>query len=178
MQFCPNCGFQIAEASNFCPKCGHSLQGLNQQSISPLNESQEVAYYKGKGEIVIKTTKQKGLATKVAVLTFTGPLGYLIWGRDKKRTVKGRGNLVVTNKAIYCAGRDYPFEKIVSFVKQRDSILLEVDVGGTGYRSSGWEDVLKSGIAEGYTVKLKIWTRDVNRLFDALEKAKFSKIKF
>ena len=178
MQFCPNCGFKIEEASNFCPKCGHSLQGQDQQPIPLLNDTQEVAYYKGEGEIVIKTTKQKGLAAKVAVLAFTDPLGYLIWGRDKKRTVEGRGSLVITNKAIYCAGRNYPFENIVSFVRQRDSILVEVDVGGTGYRSSGWEDVLKSGVAEGYTVELEIWTRDVNKAFNALEKAKFSKIQF
>jgi hypothetical protein len=35
----------------------------------------EVAYYKGEGEVIIKT-KQKGLATYVAILILTGSWGY------------------------------------------------------------------------------------------------------
>lgn len=178
MLFCSSCGSQVAENSNFCSRCGRPLRVTVQQPVPTPAESQEIAYYKGEGEVIIKTAKQKGLATKVAVLTFTGPLGFLIWGRDKRSTVRGYGSLIVTNKAIYCAGKEYPFEKIGSMFNQTNSILLEIDVSKNGYRESGWEDVLKSGVAEGYTVELEIRTRDVDRVFNALEQARFSEIKF
>jgi hypothetical protein len=36
----------------------------------------------------------------------------LAFGRDKKSKSKAKGKLVVTNKSIYVAGNEYPYEKI------------------------------------------------------------------
>ncbi|MGD8506909.1 MAG: hypothetical protein PVF15_09655 [Candidatus Bathyarchaeota archaeon] len=121
MSFCPKCGFEMSEALNFCPKCGCSLKGPAQPSIATQDELQETAFYKGEGNVIVKTIKRQGVVTKVGVYLLTGPLGYLIWGRDKKKKVKGVGSLIVTNKAIHFAGRDYPFKRIGSVVKQGNS---------------------------------------------------------
>jgi len=177
MPFCPNCGFEILETLNFCPKCGHSLRGSTQPSVAKSMELQETAFYRGEGSMVVKTITQQGVVTKVGVLLFTGPLGYLIWGRDKKKKVTGTGSLIVTNKSIYFAGRDYPFERIGSIVKQGNSILVEVNVSKNSAYGSGWIDVVRTGITgESVTVELEIRTSDVNNVFNALEQARFSKI--
>ena len=49
----------------FCAQCGHPFQSLAHKPFHAFSESQEVAYYKGEGEIFVRTKKQKGLATKV-----------------------------------------------------------------------------------------------------------------
>src|SRR3990170_7912082 len=153
MTFCPNCGFQISEALNFCPKCGYSLKGSGPppppppaQSPITSTETQETAFYKGEGNMIVKTVKKQGVAMKVGVYLFTGPIGYLIWGRDKKKKVKGVGSLIVTNKTIYFAGRDYPFERIGSIIKQGNSVLVEVDISQNSLYGSGWVDMVRTGI--------------------------------
>jgi len=179
MPFCPKCGFEMSEALNFCPKCGYSFKGSAQPSITTPTELQETAFYKGEANMIVKTIKQQGVVTKVGVFVFTGPLGYLIWGRDKKKKVKGIGSLIVTNKAIYFAGREYPFERIGSIVRQGDSILVEVDVSKGSSFGSGWTDIVRTGITgESCTVELEIKTNDVNNVFNAFEQARLSKIKF
>jgi hypothetical protein len=39
-----------------------------------------------------------------------GPIGYVAIDRDKTRKTKAKGTLVVTEKAIYCAGNVYPYD--------------------------------------------------------------------
>ena len=72
MTVCPNCGFQLSEALNFCPKCGYSLKGP--ASIPPppqfpaaSPETQETGFYKGEGNMAVKTIKKQGVAVKVGV---------------------------------------------------------------------------------------------------------------
>ena len=53
-----------------------------------------------------------------------GPIGYVAIGRDKTRKTNAKGTLVVTEKAIYCAGNVYPYDAVLAFTKKRKSILL------------------------------------------------------
>lgn len=77
---------------------------------------------------------------------------------------------MVTNKALYCAGNEYPFDKILSITKQgrfRKSISLQFDSAMTAGRTAG-----------GYTVEVELKTDDIDSLFTALEQARLSKIVF
>jgi hypothetical protein len=85
----------------------------------------------------------------------------------------------VTNKAIHFAGRDYPFERIGSIIKQGNSILVEVDVSKESSFGSGRADIVRMGITgESCAVELEIQTEDVDKVFNALEQARLSKAKF
>jgi hypothetical protein len=106
-----------------------------------------------------------------------GPIGYVAFGRDKTRKSKAEGTLVVTNKAIYCAGNDYPFDRILSITKQgtiSKSIILtfEKDVGGGGRAEGGF-----GGIG-GLSIEVELKTKDIDGLFRALENAKMAGIRF
>jgi hypothetical protein len=85
----------------------------------------------------------------------------------------------VTNKSIYFAGRDYPFERIGSIIKHGNSILAEVDVSPNSLYGSGWIDIVRTGITGvSCSVELEIQTREVDKVFNPLEQARLSKIKF
>jgi hypothetical protein len=183
MPFCVNCGSQMATGAKFCPNCGNALpqQSTPQiaapvaPTISASNESQETAYFKGEGELVVKRTEHRGAGRKVASLAL-GPVGYLAFGRDKTRKSKAEGMLVVTNEAIYCAGNDYPFDRIISITKQgtiSKSIVLtfEKDVEAGGRASGG-----ALGIG-GLSIEVELKTRDIDALFRGLERAKMAGIK-
>jgi len=176
MPFCPNCGFEI-EVLNFCPKCGYSLKGPAPTSITKPTEPQETVFYRGEGNMIVKTIKQQGLVTKVGVYLFTGPIGYLIWGRDKKKKVTGLGSLIITNRAIYFAGRKYPFDRIGSLTKQGNSIFVDVDVTKESSYGTAWVDIVRTGITgESCSVELEIQTNDVDKVSNALEQARFSEM--
>ena len=97
----------------------------------------------------------------------------MFFGRDKKKKVSGTGSLIVTNKAIYFAGRDYPFDRIGSIIKKGNSIFVEVDVSKNSAYGSGWTDVIKTGIGgESLSVELEIQTNDVGNVSNALEEAR------
>lgn len=164
MPFCQKCGTQYAEGATFCSKCGASVTGATQQV------EKEKAYFKGEGELIIKRTKHKGIGTKAASWLALGPVGYLAFGRDKKSKSKAKGSLVITNKAIYCAGNEYPYEKILSITKQgtiSKSISLQFDT-----------EMTAGGAAGGYTVEVELKTNDIDSLFSALEQARMSKVSF
>lgn len=77
---------------------------------------------------------------------------------------------MVTNKAIYVAGNEYPYEKILSITKQgtiRKSIALQFDT-----------EMSSGSTAGGYTLEVELKTDDVDSLFKALEQAKLSKVAF
>jgi len=136
---------------------------------------EEKAYFKGEGELIVKRTEHRGAGRKIASWLAGGPVGYLAFGRDKTKKSKAKGTLVVTNKAIYCAGNDYPFDRILSITKQgriRKSIVLTfekgVEAGGRG-----------GGVGSGtYSVEVELKTDRIDELFSALEQAKMSGIKF
>jgi hypothetical protein len=144
MPFCNNCGAQLQEGVKFCNNCGAPTQPQQQvvQSAIPQNvtskEPEEIAYYKGEGELIIKRTEHRGAARKtMGILAGIGTLGvgYVLIGKDKTRKSKAEGQLIVTNKAIYCAGNDYPFDRIISITKQgtlSKSIVISEDTCWTG----------------------------------------------
>ena len=177
MAFCPNCGFEMSESLNFCPKCGYSLKAPLQYPAPISTEVREIEYYKGEGNVIVRTITQQGTVIKAGVFLLTGPLGYLIWGRDKKKKVTGTGSLIVTNKAIYFAGRDYPFDRIGSIIKKGNSIFIEVDVSKNSAYGSGWVDVVRTGIGgQSISVELEIQTNDVDKVSEALEQARLPNI--
>lgn len=187
--FCGQCGNQAPDNYKFCPACGAQLLTPNQTSAptntmsnqpqTQSNSEEEIEYYRGQGELVVKKTEHRGAGRKVAGLAFapaTLGLSYLAFGRDKTRKSKAEGTIVVTNKAIYCAGNDYPFDRILSITKEgrfHKSIVLtfekEVGVGG---RAEG-------GIAGvgGMSIEMEIKTEDVDGLFRGLEDAKLHKVR-
>ena len=178
MVFCSNCGASVQEGTKFCPSCGKPMQlGGSSAQVSQESEDVERAFFKGEGELVVKRTEHRGAGRKVASFLAGGPLGYVAFGRDKTRKSKAEGSLVVTNKAIYCAGNDYPFDRILSITKQgtiSKSIVLtfEKDVAAGGRAEGGF-----SGIG-GMSVEVELKTKDIDGLFRGLEQAKMSKVKF
>jgi tetratricopeptide (TPR) repeat protein len=156
---CLRCGIQLAERFAFCGKCGAYIAGI------PI-QVEEKAYFSGEGELYVKRARAR---TKTAPLLARGIMGYLTIGRKKgrkahTRTRKARGRLVVTNKALYCAGNKYAFDKILSITKQgrrRKSISLQFDTAIATEETAG-----------DYTVEITLETDDVDSLFNALEQAK------
>jgi hypothetical protein len=181
MPFCTKCGFE-GDILNFCPNCGYATKQPNQSSTKTSSEKQETAYYKGEGNMIVKTVKKQGTAIKVGIYLLAGPMGYLIFGRDKKKKVTGTGSLIVTDKSIYFAGRDYPYDRIGSITTEGNSVMVEVDVSKNCTNGSGWIDVLSNvagGLAgETVSIELEITTSDVNNVFHAFEQARFSKVAF
>lgn len=136
-----------------------------------MSPEEEKAFFKGEGELIVKRTRHKGLATKAASWLVLGPVGYIAFGRDKKQKTRAKGTLVVTNKAIYCAGNEYPFDKVISLTQQgmiSKSIVLTLE---KSYTEPG-------GLTGGLSYEIEIKTGDVDKLFKALEEARLSKVKF
>ena len=76
-------------------------------------------YYRGEGELLVRTTKHHGAGRKAASFIAGGGIGYLVAGRDSKRTTKSKGTIVVTNKAVYCAGNKFEFDNILAMTRKR-----------------------------------------------------------
>jgi RNA polymerase subunit RPABC4/transcription elongation factor Spt4 len=173
---CPACNKTISSENNFCPYCATDLRVQSAPvRITGARESGETAYFKGEGELVVKRTEHRGAGRKVASLAM-GPVGYLAFGRDKTRKSSAKGTLVVTNEAIYCAGNDYPFDRIISITKQgtiSKSVVLtfEKDVEAGGRAGGG---VLGVG---GMSIEVELKTSDIDSLFRGLERAKMAGIK-
>jgi len=171
LAFCSNCGKEIELTTKFCPNCGASIG-----AASPPGSvvAEERSYFKGEGELIVKRTKHKGAGAKAASWLFLGPVGYVAFGRDKTRKSKAEGSLVVTNKAIYCAGNDYPFDKILSVTKEgriSKSLVLNFEKGEGGGEQGGL-------LAPGMTVEMEIKTKDIDALMRGLEEAKMSHVQF
>jgi hypothetical protein len=180
MPFCSNCGTQVAEGTKFCPKCGTPIQQVptsTQQPVPPAGETIEKAYFRGEGELVVKRTEHRGAARKAVSFLAGGPVGYVVFGRDKTAKTTAKGTLVVTNKAIYCAGNKYPFDRILSITKQgtiSKSIVLtfEKDVSAGGRAEGG---IMGVG---GLSVEVELKTKDIDALFQALEQARMESVQF
>ena len=200
--FCGDCGKKNTGKSKFCSGCGTKLVAPENESpkqhakkltsardelvdkvetmqaedsIHKLEEGKEKVYYRGEGELLVRTTKHHGTGRKVASFIAGGGVGYLIAGRDSKKTTKSKGTIVVTNKAVYCAGNKFEFDNILAMTKKgtfQKKIHLTLDktmaTGGEGGALSG----------NRVSVEIEIQTDDIDGLFKGLENARMSGVAF
>ena len=164
----------------FCSTCGASLKTQVQGPLSPQMPvagpapQQEKAYWKGEGELIVKKTMAKGAGAKAASWLALGPVGYVAFGRDKKSKSKAEGTMVVTERAIYCAGNEYEFDKILSVTQEggfSKSIVLTFERGEGGGNQGGL-------LGGGMTVEVEIKAKDADGLFKGLEQARMSNVRF
>jgi len=184
--FCQECGKEIDDGSKFCSGCGAIQNKTTQQTgvnnstaLSNMDKTppdsqveKEREYYRGEGELIVKRTEHRGAGRKAVSFIAGGGIGYLAFGRDKTRKSKAKGTIIITNKAIYCAGNDYPFDRILSITKGgriSKSIILtfekEVAAGGRS-EGSGF------GGTGGMSIEIEIKTQDIEGMFKGLENAK------
>jgi hypothetical protein len=171
--FCNNCGNECDIENKFCSNCGTKVADLvteDQQDDSEVKRitetydpEKEKAYFSDDGEIIVKRTEHRGSGRKIASWLVGGPIGYVALGRDKTRKTKAEGTLVVTNKALYCAGNVYPYDKVISITRNRKSILLIL---------------VKEFEEQRFTSTLELKTDDKDGLFKALEAARMNQIQF
>lgn len=72
----------------------------------------------------------------------------------------------MTQKALYCAGNEYKFDKILSLARTgriTKSVLVNFEKDVAGQR---------------YDIQLEIRTKEMDRLFAGLEDARMSKVGF
>lgn len=200
--FCSGCGNKNAAKAKFCSGCGGKLVAAEEktpkklkkelkstrdelvekvetmqaeESIHKLEEGKEKVYYRGEGELLVRTTKHHGTGRKVASFIAGGGVGYLIAGRDSKKTTKSKGTIVVTNKAVYCAGNKFEFDNILAMTKKgtfQKKIHLTLDktmaTGGEGGALSG----------NRISIEIEIQADDIDGLFKGLENARMSGVEF
>ena len=200
--FCNGCGKKNAAKAKFCSGCGGKLVAAEEktpkklkkelkstrddlvekvetmqaeESIHKLQEGKEKVYYRGEGELLVRTTKHHGTGRKVASFVAGGGIGYLVAGRDSKRTTKSKGTIVVTNKSIYCAGNKFEFDNILAMTKKgtfQKKIHLTLDktmaTGGEGGALSG----------NRISIEIEIQADDIDGLFKGLENARMSGVEF
>ena len=200
--FCGDCGKKNTGKSKFCSGCGTKLVAPEnespkqhakkltsardelvdkvetmqaEESIHKLEEGKEKVYYRGEGELLIRTTKHHGAGRKVASFIAGAGVGYLVAGRDSKRTTKAKGTIVVTNKSIYCAGNKFEFDNILAMTKKgtfQKKIHLTLDktmaTGGEGGALSG----------NRISIEIEIQADDIDGLFKGLENARMSGVEF
>ena len=187
-KFCSGCGTKLVAPENESPK-QHAKKLTSarddlvekvetmqaEESIHKLEEGKEKVYYRGEGELLVRTTKHHGTGRKVASFIAGGGVGYLIAGRDSKRTTKSQGTIVVTNKAIYCAGNKFEFDNILAMTKKgtfQKKIHLTLDktmaTGGEGGALSG----------NRVSFEIEMQTDDIDGLFKGLENARMSGVEF
>ena len=201
--FCGDCGKKNTGKSKFCSGCGTKLVAPEDESpkqhakkltsarddlvdkvetmqaedsIHKLEEGKEKVYYRGEGELLVRTTKHHGAGRKAASFIAGMGVGYLIAGRDSKRTTKSKGSIVVTNKAIYCAGNKFEFDQILAMttkgtLQKKIHLTLDKDVGAGG-RGAGM-----SGSSR-ISIEIEISTKDINGMFKGLENARMSGVEF
>lgn len=178
MSFCPSCGTKLEENSKFCPSCGTPVNsppsGQSNASQIQIPQTKETVFYKGHGTLLIKRTKKKGAGAKAASWLAFGPIGYVAFGRDKKSKSKAEGELIVSNKAIYCAGNDYPFDRLLSLTrdgKKTVVITFENDVAPGGDTDKGALGL--SGVSIEAEIIMKS-REECDELFIGLQHAKTS----
>lgn len=136
MKYCPACGTPNQDSAKFCVACGGQLSDLTVSSNTSQvaveqTKVQESVYFKGEGTLIIRKTMQNGTTAK-ATSSVLGSVSSLAFGRDKKSTMKAEGELIVTNKAIYCAGNVYAFDRLISLTRDgRKAVAIELEYDGS-----------------------------------------------
>jgi len=197
--FCGRCGNKNPDENKFCAGCGTPMQVTQgqdemkstrndlvekvetlqaEEKITQLESGKEKVYYRGEGELLVRTTKHHGAGRKAASFIAGAGVGYLIAGRDSKRTTKAKGSIVVTNKSIYCAGNKFEFDQILAMsikgtLQKKIHLTLDKSVGAGG-RGEG--DKLAGG--NRISVEIEIKTDDIDGLFKGLENARMSGVEF
>lgn len=168
-KFCKSCGAQVNSTSG--PQVNTTKIEINTApTTSEPIENPEIEYYRGEWELIVKRTEHRGGSRKVVSLLAGGVIGYVAFGRDKTKKSKASGTLVITNKAIYCAGNDFPFTSILSITKQgrmSKSILITLD--------AAFDQTIDAEV-RGLSVELELKTKDIDGLFKGLENAKMTHI--
>ena len=201
--FCGECGNKNPDKNKFCAGCGTKLVAAEEESpqqhkeklkstrddlvekvetlqaeesIHKLEEGKEKVYYRGEGQLLVRTTKHHGAGRKAASFIAGMGVGYLIAGRDSKKTTKSKGTIVVTNKAVYCAGNKFEFDQILAMTikgtfqkKIHLTLDKEVGAGGRGAGMSGSSRI---------SIEIEIQTDDIDGLFKGLENARLSGVEF
>ena len=195
-KFCAGCGAKLQKAqggtpppspkpqiqSNLRPARDELVDKIDvmqkEETLHKLEEGKEKVYYRGEGELLVRTTKHHGNARKAASAVFGFGVGYVIAGRDSKRTTKAKGSIVVTNKSIYCAGNKFEFDQILAVsikgtLQKKIHLTLDKSVGAGGRGPGG-------SMTEGsrISVELEIKTQDIDGLFKGLENARMSGVEF
>ena len=200
--FCGECGKNNPAKNKFCAGCGAKIVSAGEEtpqqhkkqlkaarddlvekvetmqaeeSIHKLKEGKEKVYYRGEGELLVRTTKHHGAGRKIASFVAGAGVGYLIAGRDSKKTTKSKGTIVVTNKAVYCAGNKFEFDNILAMTRKgtfQKKIHLTLDKT----MASGGEGGALSG--NRISVEIEIQTDDIDGLFKGLENARMSGVEF
>ncbi|MGC8506598.1 MAG: zinc-ribbon domain-containing protein [Thermoplasmata archaeon] len=173
MKYCPNCGAPNEDAAKFCVGCGSPLgapvgptapAGIPSAGI-PQAQTQEQVFFKGEGTLIIRKTRERSGAAKAAG-AMLGPIGWVALSGKKKIKTKAEGELIVTNKAIYCAGNAYPFDQLLSLTRHGSKVVeieFEADVGPGGGGGVAIEAELKMDSEES-----------CNELFQGLQHARTS----
>ena len=195
-KFCAGCGAKLPEAqggtpppspkpqiqSNLRPARDELVDKIDvmqkEETLHKLEDGKEKVYYRGEGELLVRTTKHHDNARKAASAVFGFGVGYVIAGRDSKRTTKAKGSIVVTNKSIYCAGNKFEFDQILAMsikgtLQKKIHLTLDKSVGAGG-RGEG--DKLSGG--NRISVEIEIKTQDIDGLFKGLENARMSGVEF
>ena len=173
--FCVHCGAKMDNSHKFCPECGKPTATPESGAIvdntgKPMKSEpakiNEKMYFEGDGELIVKKIEHRGAGRKIVSWLAGGPVGYVAFGRDKTQKSKAKGKLIVTEKSIYCAGNTYEFQSILSLARigtMHKSILVNFQNDVAGQR---------------YDIKVEIRTKEMDRLFAALESARTSNIGF
>jgi len=199
--FCGKCGNKNPDENKFCAGCGAQMQVpanptkedvtstrnelvdkvetlQAEEKITQLESGKEKVYYRGEGELLVRTTKHHGNARKAASLIVGMGVGYLVAGRDSKRTTKAKGSIIVTNKSIFCAGNKFEFDKILTVsikgtLQKKIHLTMDKSVGAGGRGEGG-------SMTEGsrISVEIEIKTQDIDGLFKGLENARMSGVEF
>jgi hypothetical protein len=196
VKFCSNCGTSMAtpdvstlgvQVATMPSQTSYQPQATVAQPNYPLTSvpspvqaspTKETSYFKGEGKLIVKKTEHRGGGRKAVAFLAGGPIGYAAFGRDKTRKTEAEGTLVVTNRAIYCAGNDYPFDRILSITrkgKKEIELTFEHGVQAGGRSEGGALGV--GGMSVEIEIKMKE-REDCDALFKGLEQAKMSNVQF
>lgn len=128
--------------------------------------------------MIIRKTAARSAARRAASWLALGPLGYVAFGRDKKSKSKASGELIVTNKAIYRAGNDYPFDRLLRLTRDGKKTILitfEKDVAAGGQNDKGFLGM--GGVSVEAEIRMDS-KEECNGLFERLQRARTSHIQF
>jgi len=100
--FCATCGKRLDANSKFCWACGSTIPSQPERVLF-VSDATQIASIKER-----HSTKRK-----VGSLIAGGPMGYLAFGMDFPLKQVSKGQIAVTDKAVYFGGNAYPVKMVV-----------------------------------------------------------------